>query len=71
MAYWVGASDEAREGHWVWQRSGRNVTDLPWYFFGRGELGRLNNFGDDDCAMIVHRNGFLRFTQSLDHLFTS
>ena len=71
MAYWVGASDEAREGHWVWQRSGRNVTDLPWYFFGRGELGRLNHFGDDDCAMIVHRNGFLRFTQSLDHLFSS
>ena len=57
----MGASDEAREGAWVWERSGQNVTgDSPWYFFGRGELGTYNLFGDDDCGMIVHKNGFLK-----------
>ena len=61
-AYWVGATDEKKEGAWVWERSGRNITDdsPAWYFFGRGELGVLNMFGDDDCGMIVHKNGFLK-----------
>ena len=26
-AYWVGATDEKREGAWVWERSGRNISD--------------------------------------------
>ena len=57
----MGVTDENREGAWVWERSGRNATDdSPWYFFGRGELGVLNMFGDDDCGMIVHKNGFLK-----------
>ena len=59
--WWVGASDEKEEGQWVWQQSGDNVTESLWYFFGRGLPGvRFNEFGDDDCAMLVDASNFLR-----------
>ena len=62
-AYWVGASDQAREGAWTWDGSGRNVSDSAWFFFGRGipgEVEQFNEFGDDDCAIIFDKENILR-----------
>ena len=64
-AWWVRASDEEKEGHWVWIREDYpNVTDASWFFFGRGLPDKpdlkFNEFGDDDCAMIVDKQSFLR-----------
>ena len=61
-AWWVGATDEENESHWVWEQTKRNVTDSPWFFFGRGIPGaeRFNQFGDDDCAFLFDKQEILR-----------
>ena len=66
-SWWVGASDEDKEEHWVWKGddSTKNVTESSWFFFGRGlpdkpEI-KYNEFGDDDCSMILDKENFLRY----------
>ena len=61
-AWWVGASDEEQEGRWKWTQTKSNVTDAMWFFFGRGLPGKpaYNDFGDDDCAMLLDINNLLR-----------
>lgn len=62
-AWWVGASDEQSDGHWVWQEAKENVTDSPWFFFGRGipgtDIQKFTEFGDEDCAMVLDKANFL------------
>ena len=65
--WWVGANDEEEEGLWVWEGEDtfkKNVNDSSWFLFGRGNPDKLgmkyNKFGDDDCAMIVDKQNFLR-----------
>ena len=62
FAWWVGASDEEQEGWWKWKQTKSNVTDAMWFFFGRGLPGKpaYNDFGDDDCAMLLDINNLLR-----------
>ena len=67
-SWWVAASDEDKEGNWVWKGKDSekmNVTEASWFFFGKGfpdkpEI-KYNEFGDDDCAMILDKEHFLRY----------
>ena len=58
---------EDNEGNWVWKEddSTKNVTESSWFFFGRGLPDKpdikYNEFGDDDCAMILDKEHFLRY----------
>ena len=45
---WLGASDEAQEGHFVWIPSGRPLMFTDW---GTDEPNNLN--GDEDCLMYL------------------
>ena len=62
--WWTAASDEEEEGSWGWRLAGAepsqagNITDSLWFFFGRGEHGTVNIFGDDDCGVLVDKDNF-------------
>ena len=65
--WWTSASDEEEEGSWGWRLAGAeepsqagNITDSLWFFFGRGEHGTVNIFGDDDCGVLVDKDNFER-----------
>ena len=45
--YWVGATDEAKEGSWLWVTSGRSVS--PWAIFHF-----ILTFDDTkDCTVLI------------------
>jgi len=54
--WWIGATDEAVEGKWVWGNSGNPVTLNFWYIWDEVKREPNNDnwgFGGEDCAVII------------------
>ena len=47
--YWIGLSDEAREGSWFWGDSGTMLSPEISKYWSRGEP---NNQGNEDCVEV-------------------
>jgi len=47
--YWIGLTDSAEEGHFVWQHSNQS---LSWSNWGKGEPA--HGYSDEDCAVMVN-----------------
>jgi len=49
--YWIGLTDSAVEGHFIWQHSSKPLTWSNWY------SGEPNNFGNnEDCVYYFHND---------------
>ena len=46
--YWIGLTDSATEGHFIWQHSSK---PLGWSNWEGGEPN--NNFGNEDCVLLL------------------
>ena len=49
---WVGGTDEAQEGVWVWVGINKNIAHLPW------GPGQPNSHGGDQDCLEIFENGF-------------
>ena len=52
--YWIGLTDSADEGHYIWQHSSK---PLSWSNWKSGEPNNLG--GDEDCVALLKRHNWL------------
>ena len=48
LSYWIGLTDSANEGHFVWQHSSK---PLDWPNWNKGEP---NNSSNEDCVFLAY-----------------
>ena len=53
--FWVGATDEAEEGSWLWVTSGRSLSSWAVSWFGLSSLSALSD--TEDCTVLIEQIG--------------
>ena len=62
---WLGATDSANEGTWVWQSDGEVLSYYNWLQV-TGEI----NTEDKDCLFMRSSDGFWRYRHPLSGIYT-
>ena len=47
--YWIGLTDSAEEGHFVWQHSNKSLSWSNWH---QGEPNNIS--GDENCVVMAN-----------------